>query len=199
MDTDEYTEYAPDVVGWHNQESARDVATERARWAGYLFSKKHYRDVHLWLRRLLVPAHDRPDVAGDVWLAAVTSWQTYDPEISRPERWLNRLTVYVAANYWTRERFRSAFDTEATFDDATRSVYDPEYDVEELVTRLRLIQRTKATLTALDPPMGDIVRGYDLEEQEIRDIARRHERTISTIYKLRTAAHGRLRKLMHTP
>jgi RNA polymerase sigma factor (sigma-70 family) len=69
-----------------------------------LFSKGMVVVVMRWLGRLGVALRDRGDVAQDVLLAAFRSFPTYDPTRSRPERWLNGITVHVAVQYFERKK-----------------------------------------------------------------------------------------------
>jgi RNA polymerase sigma-70 factor, ECF subfamily len=94
--------FSPEVP---TQEEAPRSTRQRAR--ALLFRAAVLPHVTRWLRGLAVPSWDRADVAGDVWLAAVESWPSFDATRARPERWLNRIAVHVASHYHGRARHRS--------------------------------------------------------------------------------------------
>lgn len=157
-----------------------------------LFREKTYVAVWNWLRRLGVPRRDRMDLAQDVFLAGYQSFPTYDPLRARPERWLNRITVHVAAHYRDRAHHRrEEFNTEEDlgFPDERPSA-EEQIDAEE--TRLLVMER----LGELPAEERAILIEHDLEEVPMQAIAARHGIPLSTAYKWRSRALVALRALM---
>src|SRR5262245_51945874 len=62
--------------------------------------------VRRWLLHLSIPHRDVEDLIQDVMRSAIKSAHTYDPAITRVDRWVNSIAVHVAAKYRERARHR---------------------------------------------------------------------------------------------
>lgn len=153
----------------------------------FLFSSKTYRLVRSWVKRLKVPYHDRKDVVQDVFAAALRTFENYNPEQGRPERWLNRITVYTASHYWERIKRRR----EIISRDCCASEYfaplvkDYSPSAEEQLHQERIRINLKRNLDELHPDEKDILVQHDLEEIPMLNIARLKGIPLSTMYKWR--------------
>jgi RNA polymerase sigma-70 factor, ECF subfamily len=165
---------------------------DRQRAFFLLFRGKTYQAVWSWLRRLGVPRRDRWDLAQDVLLAGYQSFPTYDPLRARPERWLNRITVHVAAHY--RDRACHRREEFASEDDP--GITDERPGAEERIvseeTRALLLDR----LDALHPDERAVLVEHDIDGIPMATIAAVHGIPLSTAYKWRTRALSALRSLV---
>ncbi|WP_437971100.1 sigma-70 family RNA polymerase sigma factor [Sorangium sp. So ce260] len=163
----------------------------RSAAAALLFRPKVFRDVRRWLERLGVPARDRDDVAGEVWLCAWRSWPTYDPEHARPERWLNRIMLHVCSHYHERASRRREVLLDEPLD-----VADPAPDALHLLvaeeTRLGVLD----AIDRLDLHEREVLVGHDIEEIPIGELVEELEVPMSTAYKRRARALAALRELV---
>ncbi|AUX41420.1 ECF family RNA polymerase sigma factor [Sorangium cellulosum] len=168
---------------------------DRQRAFVRLFRGKTYDSVWNWLRRLGVPRRDRRDILQDVFLAGYESFPTYDPLRARPERWLNRITVHVAAHYRDRAHHRreelSAGRAPRVADE--RPSAEDQIDAEQ--TRTLLLSR----LTSLDAEERKILIEHDLDGVPMATVAEQHGIPLSTAYKWRARAIGALRALVEEP
>jgi len=93
-------------MGQPRRKPVQNGPVDRKRAFQLLFRRKTFAAVWRWLERLGVPVRDRRDVSQEVFLAAHQSFHTYNPLRARPERWLNKITVHVAAHYRDRALHR---------------------------------------------------------------------------------------------
>jgi RNA polymerase sigma-70 factor, ECF subfamily len=105
------------------EEEAAESKKQHTR--AILFHRNVLPHVMRWLRGLAVRPRDRADVAGDVWLAAVASWPTFDTTRGHPLRWLNRIAVHVASHYHDRARHRREESLEALLEPRPHEHEDP--------------------------------------------------------------------------
>jgi len=149
-----------------------------------LFRRKTLASVWQWLDRLGVPLRDRRDVAQEVFLAAHQSFHTYDPMRSRPERWLNKITVHIAAHYRERAQHRREELTEEDFFDLVDERPTPDdligisQDRREV---LELLQTIKADLRS-------VLIAHDIDDIPMAEIAQQRGIPLSTAYKWRARA-----------
>src|SRR5262245_10434400 len=111
---------------------------DRDRAFQILFRDKTFASVWHWLDRLGVPLRDRRDIAQEVFLAAHQSFHTYDPMRSRPERWLNKITVHVAAHYRDRAQHRREELTPEDFFDVVDEEPGPDEQIRVEQDRLEV-------------------------------------------------------------
>ena len=149
-----------------------------------LFRRKTLASVWQWLDRLGVPLRDRRDVVQEVFLAAHQSFHTYDPMRSRPERWLNKITVHIAAHYRERAQHRREELTEEDFFDLVDERPTPDdligisQDRREV---LELLQTIKADLRS-------VLIAHDIDDIPMAEIAQQRGIPLSTAYKWRARA-----------
>ncbi|WP_437585885.1 sigma-70 family RNA polymerase sigma factor [Sorangium sp. So ce1000] len=138
-----------------------------------------------WLTGLGVPLRDRKDLTQEVLLAAFLSFDRYDPEISRPERWLNRITVHTASHYLQRAQHRYE---ELVPDDELPPLIDPSKSSEELLIsdedRLVVLE----LMQKLDSDAHWILVSHDLHGIPMADLAQQRGIPLSTAYKWRARA-----------
>jgi RNA polymerase sigma factor (sigma-70 family) len=162
-------------------------AEEKERAKQYIFFRPKTRGlVWRWLRRLGIPKHVRRDVRQDVFLAAHESFHSYDPEKARPERWLNKIAVHVAAHYNARARYRTAAVVEGV---NLESIPDEHPLPDELIEREETRRMVQDALQTIDRGLGDVVIAYDIDGRLIPDIAAERGMAPSTVYKWRTRGH----------
>lgn len=162
---------------------------DRERAFQVLFRDRTIELVWHWLERLAVPARDRWDVLQEVFFAAFRSFPTYDPMRSRPERWLNKITVYVAAHYLDRALHR-------------REELVPELAVREIDPAASAPERMQAEqerlllldlLRSIDPDLRSVLVAHDIDGIPMAEIAEQHGIPESTAYKWRARALAALR------
>jgi RNA polymerase sigma-70 factor, ECF subfamily len=166
------------------QKSSQKPKMDRARAFVQLFQKKAMRSVSRWLKRLGVPRRDRKDVIQDVFLAAHRSFPTYNPLLSRPERWLNRITVHVAAHYSDRMRRRREHLLPGNFERRVDETPAPDELLKNEQSRLMALE----LLQRLDVNLREVLIAHDLDEIPMTQIARQHKIPVSTAYKWRARA-----------
>lgn len=149
-----------------------------------LFRKKTIASVWHWLERLGVPLRDRRDVAQEVFLAAHQSFHTYDPMRSRPERWLNKITVHIAAHYRDRAQHRREELTPKNFFDVVDEAPAPDEQMRSEQERLQVLD----LLQSLDPELRSVLIAHDIDGIPMADIAAQHGIPLSTAYKWRARA-----------
>lgn len=158
---------------------------DKARAFQLLFREQTFASVWNWLDRLGVPLRDRRDVAQEVFLAAHQSFHTYDPLRSRPERWLNKITVHIAAHYRDRAQHRRE---ELAADDAFDVIDDrpgPDEEIAEEQQRREIID----VLHAIDDvDLRSVVIAHDIDGVPMAEIAERRGIPLSTAYKWRARA-----------
>jgi RNA polymerase sigma-70 factor, ECF subfamily len=179
-------------MGPSQRTSIQAAPLDRQRAFTLLFREKTYAAVWNWLRRLGVPRRDRLDIAQDVFLAGYQSFPTYDPLRARPERWLNRITVHVAAHYRERAHHRREEFTSEDEPGIADESPDAEQQMEAEQTRLLIMER----LAELQPGERTILVEHDLEEVPMLTVAERYGIPLSTAYKWRARALLALRALM---
>ncbi|WP_437533323.1 sigma-70 family RNA polymerase sigma factor [Sorangium sp. KYC3313] len=148
------------------------------------------RTVLRWLERLGVPRCHRGDVAGQVWVNACESWPRFDPKRGRPERWLNAITVHVAAHYHARARHRREELVDVI------EVLDPAPDAAAMMESDNIRTRTLNAVNELDPDLRFVLVAHDLNGLSMAQIAQDVGVPLSTIYKRRTRAIGALRDVI---
>jgi RNA polymerase sigma-70 factor, ECF subfamily len=144
-----------------------------------------------WLLRLAVQRGQVDDLAQDVLEEAIENGHTYRPEIARPERWLNRIAVHVAAHWHDQARHRredltSAPPARPSALPSAELLFGAEED------RLALLD----ALMQLPAPLAAVVKAHDLDGEPMSTIAERHGIPVSTAYKWRTRGLAALAILM---
>ncbi|HTN83030.1 MAG TPA: sigma-70 family RNA polymerase sigma factor [Sorangium sp.] len=168
---------------------------DRQRAFVRLFRGKTYDSVWNWLKRLGVPRRDRRDILQDVFLAGYQSFPTYDPLRARPERWLNRITVHVAAHYRDRAHHRRE---ELSSGDAPR-VADERPNAEEQMDAEQTRSLILTRLSSLEAEEQRILIEHDIDGVPMATVAEQHGIPLSTAYKWRTRAIASLRALLEEP
>lgn len=169
---------------------------DRQRAFVRLFRGKTYDSVWNWLRRLGVPRRDRRDILQDVFLAGYQSFPSYDPLRARPERWLNRITVHVAAHYRDRAHHRRE---ELSSGHAPRRVADERPNAEEQIDAAQTRSLILSRLRSLQAEEQRILIQHDIEGVPMATVAEQHGIPLSTAYKWRTRALASLRALIEEP
>jgi RNA polymerase sigma factor (sigma-70 family) len=157
---------------------------DKERAFSLLFRRQKLRCVARWLNRLGVPARDRLDVRQDVFLAAHRSFHAYDPEIARPDRWLNRITVHVASHYRDRAKHRLEELTPDAPDDIIDECPGPDERIEAAQCRAHVLQM----LEELDIDLRCVLMAHDIDGVPMTEIAEQIGIPLSTAYKRRTRA-----------
>ncbi|MGN6107688.1 MAG: RNA polymerase sigma factor [Kofleriaceae bacterium] len=137
-----------------------------------------------WLERLDVPICDRRDVAQDVFLAAHQSFPTYDPARSRPERWLNKITVHIAAHYRDRAQHRR----EELVPGESFDVIDETPGADERMASEQDRLQVLGGLQQLDVVLRSVLIAHDIDGIPMATIAEQHGIPLSTAYKWRARA-----------
>ena len=148
--------------------------------------------VEVWLGKLGVHRQDRKDVAQEVFLAAHQSFHTYDPTRARPERWLNRITVHVAARFL--ERVRRRREEPASDDMEDRADEQPSAD--EWLAQEQTRADILGLVHTLDERLRRVLIAYELEGVPMSEIAGQESISLSNAYKLRAKALRRLRRML---
>ncbi|WP_437791180.1 RNA polymerase sigma factor [Sorangium sp. So ce693] len=128
---------------------------------------------------------DRKDLAQEVLFAAFLSFNKYNPEISRPERWLNRITVHTASHYLQRAQHRYE---ELLPDDEIPPLVDPAKTSEELLISDQERLVVLELMQQLDADAHWILVGHDLHSIPMADLAQQRGIPLSTAYKWRARA-----------
>ncbi|WP_437730509.1 RNA polymerase sigma factor [Sorangium sp. So ce1335] len=158
---------------------------EKERAFELLFREKTFALVWRWLARLGVPLRDRGDLAQDVLLSAYLSFDNYKPEISRPERWLNRIAVHTAAHY--RERAQHRYE-ELVSEEEFPVLVDQSKAPDELMMSDQERLMVLELLHQLDVDAHSILVAHDLDGVPMADIAQQRGIPLSTAYKWRARA-----------
>jgi len=149
-----------------------------------MFREKTFQSVWHSLDRLGVPLRDRKDVAQEVFLAAHGSFHTYDPMRSRPERWLNKITVHTAAHYRERAQHRREELTPEEFFDLVDENPGPDEQIDSAQDRLMVLD----LLQSLDVDLRSVLIAHDIDGVPMAEIAEQHGIPLSTAYKWRARA-----------
>ncbi|WP_437893434.1 RNA polymerase sigma factor [Sorangium sp. So ce124] len=128
---------------------------------------------------------DRKDLAQEVLFAAFLSFNKYNPEISRPERWLNRITVHTASHYLQRAQHRYE---ELLPDEEIPPLVDPAKTSEELLISDQERLVVLELMQQLDADAHWILVGHDLHSIPMADLAQQRGIPLSTAYKWRARA-----------
>ncbi|WP_438009845.1 sigma-70 family RNA polymerase sigma factor [Sorangium sp. So ce321] len=182
-------------MGQPHRTSPPLMPMDRQRAFVRLFRGKTYDSVWNWLKRLGVPRRDRRDILQDVFLAGYQSFPTYDPLRARPERWLNRITVHVAAHYRDRAHHRRE---ELSSGDAPR-VADERPNAEEQMDAEQTRSLILTRLSSLEAAERRILIEHDIDGVPMATVAEQHGIPLSTAYKWRTRAIASLRALLEEP
>ncbi|WP_437989571.1 RNA polymerase sigma factor [Sorangium sp. So ce145] len=158
---------------------------EKERAFELLFREQTSALVGRWLTGLGVPLRDRKDLAQEVLFAAYLSFNKYNPEISRPERWLNRITVHTASHYLQRAQHRYE---ELVPDDELPPLVDPSKTSEELLISDQERLVVLELMQQLDADAHWILVGHDLHSTPMADLAQQRGIPLSTAYKWRARA-----------
>ncbi|HSN99834.1 MAG TPA: RNA polymerase sigma factor [Candidatus Nanopelagicales bacterium] len=163
---------------------------DRDRAFEILFREKTFTSVWNWLDRLGVPLRDRRDVSQEVFLAAHQSFHTYDPSRSRPERWLNKITVHTAAHHRDRAHHRREEVTDGDFWD----MLDEQPGADEQIAMEENRRQVLDLLHTLDVDLRSVLIAHDIDAIPMADIAEQHGIPLSTAYKWRARAMEGLRE-----
>jgi DNA-directed RNA polymerase specialized sigma24 family protein len=141
--------------------------------------------VQLWLFLLGISNREREDAIQEIYLEAWRVWDTYDPAIAKRAQWLHGITVNVAARCRERRRLKAKREEPQRDDcDAASAALDSEEYV-EINDRLRFTARLFEPISTL--PLA-IMIAYDMNNEQMKDIARRHGISRSEAYRLRDQA-----------
>lgn len=158
-----------------------------------LFQKKGTRAaVKVWLGKLGIPRQDRRDVAQDVFLAAHQSFHTYDPMRARPERWLNRIAVHVAAHFFDRAQRRREELASDSFEDRA----DEQPGADEWLAQEQTRKIVRDLVHGLDEQVRRVIVAHELDGVPMVEIAEREGIPLSTAYKRRARGLRRLREML---
>ena len=160
----------------------------------FLFRVERFDKVCRSLKRLGVHQEDVPDVAQDVFLAAFRSFDSYDPDRSRPERWLNMIAVHLAAHYHDRASRR--WEVPALDDEGEDGWPDPNPAVDERIEGEQARTLVLDCLSALAIDLGAILIAHDIDEIPMKEIAELHRLPLSTLYRRRAEARRALRTVL---
>lgn len=163
---------------------------KRAEAYARLFCPMLVRSVLRWLERLGVPRCHRGDVAGQVWVNVCESWHRFDPKLGRPERWLNTITVHVAAHYHERAQHRREELVDLI------EVLDPAPDAAAVIESDNVRASTIDAVNELVPELRFVLVAHDLNGVPMAQVAQDAGVPLSTIYKRRTRAIGALRDII---
>jgi RNA polymerase sigma factor (sigma-70 family) len=145
-----------------------------------------------WLYHLTIPKQDREEVAQEVTLQALRSAHTYDPAKASLERWINRITVNVAADWHERAR-RGREEPPGELQEQEEDAPQPDkaleatQDLQSLLEALRFVP--------LD--LRAIVVAHDLDGEAMQEIAERYRLPLSTAYKWRARGLAALSDALH--
>ncbi|WP_437757894.1 RNA polymerase sigma factor [Sorangium sp. So ce1389] len=157
---------------------------DRAQSFHHLFQAETVRRVHRWLGKLGVPERDRSDLSQDVFLAAVTSFGSYDPSRGSVSRWLNGIAVNLASHYHEKASQRYEVITDpAELCKAGGSA--TAIDLLLAVERRRLL---KTLVLGLPFELRSVLVQHDVHEISMREIAETRAIPASTVYRWRTKA-----------
>jgi len=163
----------------------------RERAFQLLFRRKTLAAVWHWLERLGVPVRDRRDVSQEVFLAAYASFPTYNPLRARPERWLNKITVHIAAHYRDRALHRREDLTPGDLlDDTVDETPGPYEELEGHQTRLLVLD----LLYDIDMDTRAVLIAHDIDGIPMAEVAEQRGIPLSTAYKWRARAKAQLRE-----
>lgn len=165
---------------------------DRERAFQLLFRRKMFVAVWHWLERLGVPVRDRRDVTQDVFLAAHQSFHTYNPLRARPERWLNKITVHIAAHYRDRALHRREELTPEEDLDVVDESPGPDEQLKMEEGRLLVLE----LLQQLDVDLRAVLIAHDIDEIPMKEIAELHRLPLSTLYRRRAEARRALRTVL---
>lgn len=158
---------------------------EKERTFELLFREETFSLVWRWLTRLGIPLRDRRDLAQDILFSAYQSFENYKPEISRPERWLNRITVHTAAHYWERAQHRYE---ELVTDEELPIVVDESQPPDQLIMAEQERLMVLELLQQLDVDAYWILVAHDLDGIPMAELAQQRGIPLSTAYKWRARA-----------
>jgi DNA-directed RNA polymerase specialized sigma24 family protein len=141
--------------------------------------------IAFWLCRLKVPDRDWDDAIQEVYLEAWRVWNTYDSDRGTHKQWLRGIVVNVASR--CRERRRLNREREEPlmdgFDAASASPNGGDYM--EMNDRARFTVRF---FEAIDTLPLVIMIAHDMDDESMKEIAKRHNISLSEAYKLRNQA-----------
>ena len=164
---------------------------DRDRAYEVLFRTKTIASVWHWLDRLGVPVRDRHDLSQEVFLAAHQSFHTYDPMRSRPERWLNKITVHLAAHYRDRAfRRREELVPQPALDAA-----DDQPGPDNLIAIEQDRIEVGDILERIDVDLRSVLVAHDIDGIPMAEIAAEHGIPLSTAYKRRARGMAACQKV----
>lgn len=167
-----------------SRRQGRGAPLDKARALSILFRRKTFASVWCWLERLGVPVHDRNDVQQDVFLAAHHSWHTYNPLRSRPERWLNKITVHVVAHYWDRALHRREAPSPVEIVDIVDEAPGPDDRIIGEQGRMLVLE----LLQALHVDLRAVLTAHEFDGISMAEFAEQRGIPLSTAYKWRARA-----------
>jgi RNA polymerase sigma factor (sigma-70 family) len=156
------------------------LTEEQKRALAYVLRPETRERVMRWLHRLCVRSADREDLAQDVLYATVAAIHKYDGKKARPERWLNRIAVFVAAHYHERAQHRIE-ELRAVPPEHPEPV-EPLEDI--LVAEEERLAALNAVL-AIDQDLRAVVVAHDIDGIPMAEIARQIGISRSTAYEWR--------------
>ena len=141
--------------------------------------------IAFWLYRLKVPDRDWDDAIQEVYLEAWRVWNTYDSGRGTHKRWLRGIVVNVASR--CRERQRLNREREEPWVDGFDAVSASPNggDYMEMNDRARFTVRF---FEAIDTLPLVIMIAHDMDDEPMKEIASRHNISLSEAYKLRNQA-----------
>jgi RNA polymerase sigma-70 factor, ECF subfamily len=157
----------------------------------YLSDPSTRERVHDWLRRLCIPSRHLDDLTSDVLADGIESAHTFNSDIARPERWLNGITVHVAATFR-----KKAADHPEKLVPRPPARQDPAPTPEMVLECEQARMELLATLRELPPGQAAIIVAHDINEMPMKEAARLQGIPASTAYKWRTKALATLATLL---
>jgi RNA polymerase sigma factor (sigma-70 family) len=103
---------------------------------------------------------------------------------SRPERWLNKITVHIASHYRERAQHKREELTPEDFLD----VVDEHPPPDELISVEQDRGEVMDLLQKIDPDLRSVVIAHDIDGVPMAEIAAQRGIPVSTAYKWRTRA-----------
>lgn len=138
-----------------------------------------------WLFRLRVPEREQKDAIQEIYLEASRNWTKFSSESGTRKSWLYGIAVNVVKRIRKRARSRARWEEPASDD---RDVASTSPSAEDHV-----IMNDRARFTAqLFEPISTlplvIMIAHDLNGEPMKDIAARHQLSLSEAYRLRDQA-----------
>jgi DNA-directed RNA polymerase specialized sigma24 family protein len=141
--------------------------------------------VAAWLVRLGVWEGEWKDAIQEIYLEAWRSWGTFDPALGIREQWLHGIAVNVAGRFRKRRASKARWEEPESGDLDIASTSPSAEDYMLLNDRARFTVQLFEAITTL--PLT-IMIAHDMNGEHMKDIAARHQLSLSEAYRLRDQA-----------